>query len=181
MKIFHTEGYAIYHPELMKKAMEMAKKEKSIITYDLGSFQIVHSFRNIIDEVLEEYVDIVFCNEEELKAFNPNGTIIENLNYLASKCKIAVATLGKRGCMIQSGDSTHKCATIVLDSCEIKDTTGAGDLFIAGFLYGLYSGYTLEQCGQFGCLTGREVCRFQGAEIPLEESEILEKISQLKK
>ena len=85
----------------MKEAMKMAKKENSIITWDLGSFQIVNAFKPLIEDILQNYVDIVFCNEEELAAFDKERDIFQNLKSLASKCKIAVATLGKKGCVVK--------------------------------------------------------------------------------
>eukprot|EP01080_Neovahlkampfia_damariscottae_P007668 gene7668-12134_t len=178
IKLLHIEGYQIYFPKLMKEAMKIAKKQNSIITYDLGSFQIVNTFKPLIDEILTEYVDIVFCNEEELAAFNKDQDMYQNLNSLASKCKIAVATLGKRGCMIQTGDKVYKCPANILK--QKVNTIGAGDLFISGFLYGLVSGYSIDECGIIGCVTGSEACRYEGAEIPIEKSKDLQEKIQKK-
>ena len=75
---------------------------------------------------------------------------------------------------MKSKDEIYKCASVPLKSDEIKTTTGAGDLFISGFLFGLFQGYSLEQCARLGCLSGREVCKFHGSEIPTKNWEQLQ-------
>lgn len=147
------------------------------MSYDLGSFELAKNYKNFIIDTILKDVDILFCNEEEAKEFG--STPKESLDLISKHCEIVVIMLGPKGCLIKKGNNYYEVKGIPLKPHEIKDTTGAGDLFISGFLYALLQGYDIEKCAKLGCLTGREVCQVQGAEIKNESwDEIKRKLKE---
>lgn len=161
---FHIEGYLVQNHKLIEKAVRLAKKNNLKVSLDMASYNVVEANRDFFSTLLEEYVDVVFANEEEAKAFtglDPEAS----LEVLARDCEIAVVKLGKRGSLIQSGKNTFR-AGIVEANCI--DTTGAGDLYASGFLYGLCKGLTLDHCGQAGAILSGKVIEQLGAKIPDE-------------
>ena len=120
--------------------------------------------------LVNKYVDIVFANEEEAKAFTGKEGK-EALDVIAGMCSIAVVKMGARGSLVRKGTET-----IVVDACKVDrvvDTTGAGDYFAAGFLYGLTSGYALERCARIASLVSGEVIQVIGAELPEEKWDVI--------
>lgn len=167
VKLFHVEGYSIYNLPLTVKAMSLAKKNKSTVSFDLGSFELVRCFRKTLVELIHKYVDVVFCNEEEgYELMAGKGTPEQTVDYLATLCEVAVVMMGDQGCWVKSGSDKIRCPAKPI---KPVDTTGAGDLFISGFLHGYLEGYSLEQCARLGALAGGTVVQFLGAEIPQHE------------
>lgn len=150
---FHIEGYLVQNHALIEKALMLAKQAGLTVSLDLASYNVVEANIDFLKRMVNEYVDIVFANEEEAKAFTgmePEDALIE----IASMAKIAVVKLGAKGSMIKSGDYT--CSVGVVKANSI-DTTGAGDLYASGFLYGLSKGLTFEQSGQIGAVLSGKV------------------------
>lgn len=165
VKLFHVEGYAIYSKDVVIRAMKLAKKCNATVSFDLGSFQLVRQFKPLLLELLRRYVDIVFCNESEARELI-DGTPEECVDYLASICKVSVVTMGPSFCFVKSGTNKYRCPT---EPVKAVDTTGAGDCFASGFLYGYLQGYSLEQCARLGSLAGGTVVQHIGAEIPINK------------
>ncbi|MFZ0614531.1 MAG: adenosine kinase [Desulfobacterales bacterium] len=164
--VVHIEGYLLFNPELMLAALAAARDAGSLVSLDLASYTVVQESRRLLDRIITEYVDIVIANEDEARAFTGLGSEQESLKVLAQKAAIAVVKLGERGSMI-----SHRGRTVTIDPLgpgRAVDTTGAGDLWAAGFLYGLVNGYPLEKCGWIGSACGYEVCQVIGAAIPDE-------------
>lgn len=173
VKLLHVEGYSIYNQPLTFRAMQLAKQNNSMVSFDLGSFELVRQFKTTVLDMLKNYVDIVFANSEEArellnepKSTNTRDVAEKCADYLAKYCKVAVVMMGKDGCWVKSGNEKYACPADVV--ANPIDTTGAGDLFAAGFLYGYLQGYTLQQCARLGSLSGREVVKVLGAEVPME-------------
>lgn len=155
---FHIEGYLVQNHELIEKALQLAKKEGLIVSLDLASYNVVEENLSFLKRIVTEYVDIVFANEEEAKSFtgkNPH----EALKEIASMCKIAVVKLGAQGSIIQKGEETQKVGVIQVNPV---DSTGAGDMYAAGFIYGQSLGLSLNQCGQMGALLSGSVMEVVG-------------------
>jgi sugar/nucleoside kinase (ribokinase family) len=171
VEIFHLEGYALYNQPLALKFLKEAKAKGKKVSYDLGSFELVKCFMDLILNTVLPHVDLVFCNEEESRQFA--DTPDEAIEILGSKCHVAVVMMGAKGCMIKCGEKKFIVAVEPLKSHEVIDSTGAGDLFCGGFLYAYMQGYPLEVCGYFGCLSGKSVCTVNGAEISLENWKII--------
>ncbi len=158
---FHIEGYLVQNHQLIETALKYAKSNGLKISLDLASYNVVEDNLDFLKRVVAEYVDIVFANEEEAKAFTgkePEGA----LDDLANICEIAVVKIGKAGSLIKTKGKSYKAGIINVKSI---DTTGAGDLYAAGFLYGLIKGKTMDACGELGALLSGKVIENLGAKI----------------
>ena len=167
----HVEGYTLqYRDDYIQKILKLAKKQNLIVSIDLASFEIVKEFENILPDLLKSYVDIVFCNEDEAMAYCAGNSPEDIFKELDGCCDVVALKLGKDGAVIKAGDIKVKVGA---DIVKAVDTTGAGDLWQAGFLYGYtrsmkLSGKLLEKAGGFGSILGAEVVQIMGACIPDE-------------
>ena len=160
------EGYLVYNRDLFLFALDQARAAGAKIVLDLASFTVVEENREFLEAVIQEYVDIVVANEDEATAFTGCREEPAALEALANLADLAVLKLGARGSMIAAKGRVYCIESIPAD--DIVDTTGAGDLWAAGFLYGLVNGMPLEVCGKLASVCGYEVCRVMGASIPDE-------------
>ncbi len=161
----HIEGYLLQNHSLMQKALEMAKNNGLKISLDLASFNVVEDNLDVLTEWVENYVDILFANEEEAKAFTGKEPE-EALHELAEKSEIAVVKIGKHGSLIKKGEDVFKIEPIKVNA---TDTTGAGDAYAAGFLFGLVKGYNLEKCGEIASILAGKVIEGTGAKMNEEK------------
>lgn len=174
----HVEGYMLYAEPLCRKVLSEAKKAGATVSLDLASFEVVRNNKNVLPELLKNYIDIIFANEDEAKEFCGISSPEEALNILSGYSRTVAVKLGKKGALIKSGNSS---ARVNAEIVKAVDTTGAGDLWQTGFLYGFLQGMPLETCGKFGSILGAEVVQVMGAEIPDERwNAILGKLKQLK-
>ena len=159
--IFHIEGYLVQNHDLIRTAVKLAKEAGLKVSIDLASYNVVEENLDFLQEIVKEYVDIVFANEEEARAFTGKEPR-EALIHISDHCDIAVVKVGKEGSFIKSGD---KHVQITPRLANAIDTTGAGDLYAAGFLYGLANDYSLEICGKIGSLVSGNVVEVLGAKM----------------
>jgi sugar/nucleoside kinase (ribokinase family) len=158
----HIEGYLLFNEALMRRVLECAKEAGCTISLDLASFEVVNATKAILPELLKEYVDIVFANEEEGAAF----TGLEN-DYpamalqLASLCEIAAVKVGAHGSYVAQGDWVEKVEP--MHAARVVDTTGAGDLWAAGFLYGWSLKRPITECAKIGSILGAAVVQVPGS------------------
>lgn len=164
--VVHIEGYLLFNPDLIQTALEAAKSAGALVSMDLASFTVVEQSRGLLDKLVADYVDILIANEDEARAFTGHSDEALALKALSEKAKIAVLKIGPRGSYVTCAGETIPVKP--LGDGRALDTTGAGDLWAAGFLYGLVQGYDFEKCGQLGSACGWEVCRVTGARIPDE-------------
>ncbi len=157
----HIEGYLVQNHALIEKAIKTAKSAGLKISLDLASYNVVESNLEFLTRIVDEYVDIVFANEEESKAFTQKSPE-ESLDIIAKKVEIAIVKLGSKGSLIKKGDDVYQVGVIKVKSV---DTTGAGDLYASGFLYGLSKGLSLEKCGQIGAILSGRVIEVIGPKI----------------
>lgn len=158
---FHIEGYLVQNHELIESAIKIAKEKGLKVSLDLASYNVVEENLDFLKAIIRDYVDIVFANEEEAKAFT--GTHPEeSLNILGELCEYAVVKIGKQGSLLKHGNEQTKVGIIGIDAF---DTTGAGDLYAAGFLYGLVHKLSLTRCGELGALLSGKVIETLGAKI----------------
>lgn len=161
---FHIEGYLVQNHALIEKALKLAKKGGLKVSLDLASYNVVEANLDFLKRMVQEYVDIVFANEEEAKAFT--GKLPEEaLNELSEMADIAVVKIGSKGSLIKSGENIYKLGVIKVNPI---DTTGAGDLYASGFLYGLSKGLTLEKCGEIGAVLSGKVIEVIGPKMTKE-------------
>ena len=156
----YIEGYLIANQQLVRKAIELAKQAGCKIAVDLASYNVVEANRDFLLEIMPQ-IDIVFANEEEAKSLT-NSTPEESLEFIAKNCEIAVVKIGKRGSLIKRGDEKVQ---IVCNKVNVIDTTGAGDMYAAGFLAGLINGLNLEKCGELGSCLAENIIQVIGAKM----------------
>jgi sugar/nucleoside kinase (ribokinase family) len=159
--LLYVEGYLVQNQELVRKAVTEAKKNFMSIALDMASYNVVEANRAFFHEIISGYVDIVFANEDEAKALTGKKPM-EALHEIAGMCRIAVVKTGKTGSLVQYGDTVLRIDPI---DAECIDTTGAGDLYAAGFLYGLANNLSIERCGQIGSILGGTVIQVIGAKL----------------
>ena len=156
----YVEGYLIANRPLFKKAIELAKLAGCKVVLDLASYNVVEDNRDFLVELLPQ-IDIVFANEEEAKALT-HSTPEDALEFIAKNCEIAVVKVGSKGSLIKRGD---EMVQVGCSKVNVIDTTGAGDMYAAGFLAGLINGYDLKKSGELGtCLAGN-VIQVMGAKL----------------
>ena len=164
-RYFHVEGYLVQNRSLLEEALVLAKSSGLTISLDMASFNVVTANRDFLEHILKEYVNIIFANEEEAKSFtgkNPE----ESLAHLSELCEIAVVKIGKDGSLIKRSVETARVGIIPVNPV---DTTGAGDLYASGFLFGLMNGLSLEKSGEIGALLGGRVIEIVGSKMQKEK------------
>lgn len=154
----HIEGYLVQNHKLVERAMELAKANGLKVSLDLASYNVVEANREFLQSMIEKYVDIIFANEEEAKAYS-GRTSFESLVELSKYVDIAVVKLGEKGSIVKQGAQVYDITAVPAKSI---DTTGAGDSYAAGFLYGLTKGLDLEKCGQIGSVISARVIEVMG-------------------
>jgi len=157
--VLYLEGYLIINKALVERTCRIAKNNNMKIAIDLSSFNVVDAKLRDFKEIIEKYVDIVFANEEEAKSFTSMAPL-DALNSISALCNIAIIKVGKEGSLIKCGEEVIRIGTIPV---QCVDTTGAGDLYASGFLYGYANGLSLEKCGLFGSVLAGHVIEIVGA------------------
>ena len=161
---FHIEGYLVQNQDLIRRAVELAHETGCIISLDMASYNVVESNNAFLHDIVDRYVDIVFANETEARAFTKLGGAREALEEISQHCKIAVVKVGKDGSWLRSGDEEHyipawPAATI--------DATGAGDTYAAGFIYAHSLGMPIKVCGEVGSIIAAKVVEVIGTKIDI--------------
>ena len=159
---FHIEGYLVQNQNVVRKAVEYAHAAGCIISLDMASYNVVESNLAFLHDIAEKYVDIVFANETEAKAFTKIEDPRAALDEIAELCKIAVVKVGKDGSWIKSGEEVHFINSY---PAETVDATGAGDTYAAGFLYAHSLGKSLDLCGKVGSVIAAKVVEVIGTKI----------------
>ena len=161
----YIEGYLISNEALFLPALQRAKKAGLKIALDLSNFNIVNGFKELLSEVIPQYVNILFSNKDEAEAFT--GLNAEKaVQKISEQIDISVVTIGKRGALVGSRGEVIIVPTTT--GSNPIDTTGAGDNFAAGFLYGLTHEASLSQAAQIGSLLADHVIKTIGPQIPDE-------------
>ncbi len=173
---FHVEGYLVQNYELVETALRMAKEAGLKNSLDLASYNVVEDNLGFLKKITKEYVDILFANEEEAKAFTGKEEA-EALTEMSKYADVSILKLGKRGSMVNYYGEVVKVGVIPADSV---DTTGAGDLYASGFLYGLAHGLAPEQCGKIGAITSGNVIQVVGPKMSDDQwNKIKEEVSAI--
>ncbi len=174
--ILHVEGYLVQNHALLETILKLAKEAGLKVSLDLASYNVVEDNLDFLHDMVKNYVDIVFANEEESKAFTgkePEGA----LDDIARLTDIAVVKVGSKGSMVKQGETVTPIAPI---KARAVDTTGAGDLYASGFLYGLANNLGFEKAGYVGSLLSGTVIEVVGAKFGEEKwNEIRDKVNKL--
>ena len=162
----HIEGYLVFNHALCEAVLNAARSAGCTISLDLSSFEVVNDSRDWMFGQFGRGIDIVFANEDEIRALFPGrGSNYETLaRALASHKVIAAVKMGREGAWIAAGDEVHRIAPRRV--ADAIDTNGAGDAWAAGFLFGHLRGRTLAEAGALASLMGAETVRHLGPVIP---------------
>ncbi len=164
----HIEGYLLFNPALADAVVSAARTAGCTISIDIASFEVVNAARAWINAQLAQGIDVVFANEDEIRALQPElgDDYAAHARALAAHGGIACVKMGKDGAYIARGTELHQIAPVPAPS--VIDTTGAGDAWAAGFLGGHLRGYSLPASGALGSLLGSDCVRHLGPAIPAE-------------
>jgi sugar/nucleoside kinase (ribokinase family) len=164
----YIEGYMVVNEPLIRAAMEKACRLGVKVVLDLSNFNIVNAFKSTFRSLIDEHVSILFANETEIEAFT--GMAAANaVDFMAPQVETMVVTLGKKGSVIARG--SERVRIEAYGPPVPLDTTGAGDHFAAGFLFGQSCKAGLEQSGRIGSLLAGHVISVIGPQIPEGEWE----------
>jgi sugar/nucleoside kinase (ribokinase family) len=169
IKLVHLEGFTLLNQDLTLRAMELAKTAGVKVSFDLSNFELVREHKSFIISLISKYVDLLFANHDETQMLTGCDSE-KGCKILKDLCDIVVCTMGSQGCWIGQGSKQHHCPAYPVVPI---DTTGAGDLFAAGFLHGYLNGDSMIQCAHYGALTSAAVVKVFGAEISDKEWENL--------
>lgn len=161
----HVEGYLLFNPALADKVMGTARAAGCTLSLDLASFEVVNSARDWIFEQLRAGVDVVFANEDEARAlFQTDRDYEAYARELAAFGGVAAVKMGGQGAWVARGAELHRILPVLVE--QVVDTTGAGDAWAAGFLFGHLRGRPLPHAGAIGSMLGAETVRHLGASVP---------------
>ena len=175
--ILHIEGYLVFNQALIEKALQTAKAMNLQVSIDMASFNVVEANLDFLKEMLAKYVDIVFANEEEAKSFTGLEPK-EACEAIAKDVEIAVVKIGKEGAYIKEGNNEMIHAPAF--KANSIDTTGAGDSYASGFLYGYTNGASHYNSSRIGALIAGNVIEHLGAKMPNQKwQEIMPEIKEM--
>lgn len=156
----YIEGYLVQEHSLIETAIRTAKEQGLQVAIDLASFNVVAENLDFLRGIVAKYIDIVFANEDEARVFSGEEEPINALQYISEMCDLVIVKIGTKGALIK-----HKGEVIhigIMAAAKRVDTTGAGDFYAAGFMYGLCEGLSLRQCGTIGAITAGKVIEVVG-------------------
>ncbi len=163
-RVTYVEGYLWDPPEAKKavlKAFEAARAAGREVSITLSDSFCVGRYRDEFRDLVNNKVDIVFANEAEITSLYEVKTFEEAMEAVRKEARIAVLTRSEKGSVVVKGGETHAVAAAPV--AKVVDTTGAGDLYAAGFLYGYTQGKPLAECARLGGIAAAEVIAHVGA------------------
>jgi sugar/nucleoside kinase (ribokinase family) len=173
-KVVYMEGYLFDPPkaqEAFVKAANAAHEAGRKVALTLSDPFCVDRHRNAFQTLVQDHTDILFGNEEEIKSLYQVDDFDKALQHARGHCEIACLTRGSKGSVILSSEGTHIIDPRPLD--KVVDTTGAGDQYAAGFIYGFTQGMDLHRCGQIATLTATEIISHVGARPEVNLAELV--------
>ncbi|MDB2683044.1 adenosine kinase [Alphaproteobacteria bacterium] len=175
-QVTYLEGY-LFDKEKAKqafiKAAETAHENGHRVALTLSDPFCVDRHRSDFLRLVENHVDILFANEDEIKSLFMQESFEDAKSAISKHVEIACLTRGDKGAVIVSEDQEYTIAAQPV--AEVIDTTGAGDQFAAGFLYGFTEGKTLEESGTLGAIAAAEVISHMGPRPQVELASLLKK------
>ncbi len=159
--ILHVEGYLVQNHELLETIFRTAKEKGLKISLDMASYNVVEDNLGFLKKMVAEYIDIIFANEEEAKAFTslePEAA----LDAMAEVTETTIVKVGKEGSMVKRNGKINRADAY---QAKVVDTTGAGDIYAAGFLFGMIQGMDMDKSARIGSLLASKVIEGLGAKI----------------
>ena len=163
-KIAYLEGYLWDNQNAkmaMKKMVDICKSDNQKIAFTLSDLFCVDRHRNSFKELIENDVDILFANEDEIKAQCESDSFDKAIEYAKSLNMIVAITKAADGSVIVNNNDVIEINSVQVD--KVVDTTGAGDLYASGFLFGMANDKDLATCGQYASISAAEIISHYGA------------------
>ena len=175
-RITYLEGYC-WEEQLAKesliKAAEIAHKADNKVSLTLSDPFCVERHRNEFKDLVKKHIDILFANEIEAKKLCQTENFDESIKEISEITEIAAITRSEKGAEICNGKEVVKIEPKIFG--EVKDTTGAGDLFAAGFLYGLSKNFSVLKSGNIASISAGEIISHFGARPEINLSDLIKK------
>lgn len=163
-QVTYLEGYlwdTNQAKQAMLKASQLAHNSNRKVALSLSDTFCVERHRKSFQELVEEHVDILFANSDEILSLYEESSIYNAINIARQSCDILVVTLGAKGSIITAKDESYQIEAKPIK--KVIDTTGAGDLFASGFLFGHTHGYNIQTSGNLGSSAAASVLNHLGA------------------
>ena len=174
----YIEGYLVQNHALIEGAVRLAKQCGLQVAIDLASFNVVEDNLEFLRRITAEYVDILFANEDEARAFTGLDDPEQALAQIAEMCELTVVKIGRKGALVKHGDEVVQVG--IEESARRVDTTGAGDFYAAGFMHGLCKGLNLRQCGTIGAIAAGAVIEVVGTTLSDETwARVLQRVAEV--
>ena len=162
-QVLYMEGYLYDRPEAkdaFRLAARVAHENDRLVSLTLSDSFCVDRHRADFRALVSDEVDLLFGNEDELMSLYEVESMDEALQAVRRDCSLAVVTVGAEGCIVVTPDDMLRAPAQPVQ--QVLDTTGAGDLFAAGFLFGYTRHRTLVECANFGAIAAAEVISHVG-------------------
>lgn len=172
-RLFHLDGYNFYYEDAMKAAIDAATENNCPISLDCCSHEIIRTHFDTIMQYLEnKSFHLFFANEREAFELTGRSDPTEACQQLSKFCSYATVMMGEKGSVTMHNEKLYYEHT---DPIKPVDTTGAGDMYVGGFLYAYLSGLGVEECMFYGKTTAAEGIQVFGGELPTQDLQRLQK------
>ena len=161
--VLYMEGYLYDRNDAkaaFRRAAEVAHRHERLVSLTLSDSFCVDRHRDDFRALVADEVDLLFGNADELRSLYLTESLDAAIAKVRAECQLAAITVGPDGCVIVTPEAVLEVPAVGVD--EVIDTTGAGDLFAAGFLHGLTIGADLGDCGRLGSIAAAEVISHVG-------------------
>ena len=176
-KYLYLEGY-LWDSELAKKAFleaaKIAQQSNTKIILSLSDSFCVDRHRESFLELIDNYVNIVFCNEAEVLSLFKKDELANCQGDLSSLCELVIVTLGSNGSLIINKNDIEEIKSYTKG--KVIDTTGAGDIYAGGFIHGLINNYSLKKCGETGSICAGQIITQLGSRSNIDLKELIKQI-----
>ncbi len=170
-KILHLEGYQLegQTKDVILHALEFAKKHHTLVSLDLSDPGIIRRNKELLQQVVQDHVDILFVNEYESREYT--GMMEEEaVKFLGQHCMIAIVKRGELGSLISYNGTVTEINPFPADPV---DTTGAGDTYAAGFLYGFCKNWNMTKAGKLGSLLAAKIVEQKGVKFNQQKVQLI--------
>lgn len=179
-KVTYMEGYLFdedHSKEAFRNAAKIAHAAGREVSLTLSDPFCVERHRADFKDLVENHIDILFANEEEIISLYEAASFKDAVEAVKDKCKVAVITRGEKGAVVIQGDERTNIEASRVE--KVVDTTGAGDQFAAGFLFGYTQGMEMHDCARLGVLAAAEIISHIGPRPEIEYSTLTKSVAGL--